>query len=207
MAVGGAYPAMAPKAIGNYAAQLNALRNKIVVGDLVALPLKRTAQIAIGRVTSEYRYDPTVERDLRHCVGVQWMTTEVPRTAIGQDLLYSRTGRARWWHRHLRRKGPARPRLAATYRAGEVEPDTSGCQHNSRIAGRTHNLRRRPRTTGRLGRADEAGPTGGLNARLQGTGVDSNDLLEAIYNCYDELPEDVRSRLSLQRVWTLVGTA
>jgi restriction system protein len=36
---------------------------------------------------------------------------------------------------------------------------------------------------------------------------DSNDLLEAIYDCYDKLPEDVRSQLSLQRVWTLVSTA
>jgi restriction system protein len=59
-AVGAAYPAMTTKAIANYPAQLNALRNKIVVGDLVALPLKRTAQIAICRVTSAYRYDSSV---------------------------------------------------------------------------------------------------------------------------------------------------
>lgn len=56
-AVEDAYPTLAPKAIANYAAQLNALRNKITVGDLVMLPLKRTAQIAIGRVASTYRYD------------------------------------------------------------------------------------------------------------------------------------------------------
>ena len=67
-----AYPGLADKAVLNYAAQLNALRNRIAVGDIVALPLKQTAQVAIGEVIGLYRYDAMAEPEGR-CV----VTTEV----------------------------------------------------------------------------------------------------------------------------------
>ena len=34
---------------------------------------------------------------------------------------------------------------------------------------------------------------------------DSNDLLDAIFECYERLPEDLRAQLPLVRVWTTVA--
>jgi restriction system protein len=82
-----------PGAIPNYTGQLLALRSRIKVGDLVILPMKTTSQIALGRVTGGYRYiadepDPA----LRHVIDVDWQRTDVPRTAIKQDLRFSLGG-------------------------------------------------------------------------------------------------------------------
>ncbi len=302
-AVEAAYPTMAPKAIGNYAAQLNALRNKIVVGDLVVLPLKRTAQVAIGRVTTTYRYDSSVEPSLSHTVGVEWMTTDVPRTAIGQDLLYSLGAFSTICEM---RRNDAACRLEQLAKNGvdpgaRLDPDTPSSsdtadsevvdtlttlidiveQSRTLVMARVreqfsghameHLVAAVLRANGFMCEVVPEGPDGGIDIyagkgplgldsprlivqvkssptpvgastirELQGVlttygadqgllvawgGLtkpaqrevstlafkvrvwDSNDLLEAIYNCYDELPEDVRSQLSLQRVWTLVTNA
>jgi restriction system protein len=69
---------------------LHALRNRVTVGDIVVLPLKTTRHLAFGTVTRGYRYladDPDPDR--RHSIGVDWKRTDVPRSAIKQDLLYS----------------------------------------------------------------------------------------------------------------------
>ncbi|GAA4386019.1 restriction endonuclease [Tsukamurella soli] len=73
----------------SYTGQVWALRGRIQVGDLMALPLKTTRDIALGRVTSAYRYladepDPAC----RHVVDVEWRR-HVSRTVIKQDLLYT----------------------------------------------------------------------------------------------------------------------
>jgi restriction system protein len=76
-------------AIPNYTGQLWALRDRIQVGDLMVLPLKTTSQIAFGRVTGGYEYladEPEPSR--RHILRVKWERTDVPRTAIKQDLLF-----------------------------------------------------------------------------------------------------------------------
>jgi restriction system protein len=76
-------------ALPNYTGQLWALRSRIQPGDLMVLPLKTTSQIAFGRVTGGYEYlanEPDVSR--RHIVRVDWQRTDVPRTAIKQDLLF-----------------------------------------------------------------------------------------------------------------------
>ena len=71
----------------NFAAQLNQFRNAIEVGDLVVMPRKLTPGVAIGRVTGPYTYseDPA----LRHVRTVHWEKTDVPRTALKQDLRFS----------------------------------------------------------------------------------------------------------------------
>lgn len=82
------YGAENPGAIRNYTGQLWALRHGIQPGDLMVLPLKTTSQMALGVVTAGYRYvadEPDVER--RHVIGVDWKRTDVPRTALKQDLL------------------------------------------------------------------------------------------------------------------------
>jgi restriction system protein len=76
--------------ISNFSGQLWAMRGRIQPGDLMVMPLKTTKQIAIGRVTGGYQYradepDP----DKRHVVPVDWERTDLPRTAVKQDLLFT----------------------------------------------------------------------------------------------------------------------
>ena len=75
--------------LNNFTGQLWALRSRIQVGDLVVLPLKTTSQIAIGRVTGGYTYRQDNNQNVRlHVIPVHWVRTDVPRTAVHQDLLY-----------------------------------------------------------------------------------------------------------------------
>ncbi|MCH9736968.1 MAG: restriction endonuclease [Actinomycetia bacterium] len=76
--------------IANFAGQLWALRGRIKPGDLMAMPLKTTKQIALGRVTGPYEYrsgeaDPTK----RHVVPVDWQRVDLPRASVKQDLLFT----------------------------------------------------------------------------------------------------------------------
>lgn len=79
-----AYPEMSPKAVMNNAAQLWAFLKKINVDDIVVLPLKTQSMVAIGKIKGPYEY-----REDRHVRVVEWCRTNVPRTDIGQDLLFS----------------------------------------------------------------------------------------------------------------------
>jgi restriction system protein len=82
-------PAGKEGAIANYTGQLWALSNRIKVGDLMVLPLKTTKEIAFGRVTGKYEYlaaEPDPSR--RHVIGVDWKVTDIPRSAVKQDLLF-----------------------------------------------------------------------------------------------------------------------
>ena len=72
----------------NAVSQLWALRGRIAVGDLLAMPMKTTREIAIGRVTSPYTFLAENEPAFRHVVGVEWIR-QVPRSALKQDLLYT----------------------------------------------------------------------------------------------------------------------
>ena len=72
----------------NAVSQLWALRGRIAVGDLLAMPMKTTREIAIGRVTRPYTYLAENEPAYRHVVGVEWIR-QVPRSALKQDLLYT----------------------------------------------------------------------------------------------------------------------
>ncbi|MCQ1954130.1 restriction endonuclease [Arthrobacter sp. zg-Y238] len=76
-------------AVKNFAAQLWALKDRMEIGDLVVMPLKRTSEVAIGSIDSEYTYldDPDPQR--RHVRRVTWKVTDLARSRIKQDLLYS----------------------------------------------------------------------------------------------------------------------
>lgn len=87
--IAGAFPELSPPAQANYTGQTWALRSRIQPGDLLVMPLKTTKQIAIGRVTGGYQYRGHDDPDLRHVVPVEWLITDLPRTAVKQDLLYS----------------------------------------------------------------------------------------------------------------------
>lgn len=73
----------------NWAAQLYTFRGRIQQGDLVALPLKQQAAVAFGEIVGDYEYRPDLPTGAAHARKVRWIRTDVPRTAIGTDLLYS----------------------------------------------------------------------------------------------------------------------
>ena len=81
-------PAALTRAIGNYAGQLWAFALGMKEGDLVALPRKSTAQIAIGRVSGSYKYI-NIGGEFRHTRSVRWSHTDIPRIAFQKDLLNS----------------------------------------------------------------------------------------------------------------------
>ena len=74
----------------NYTGQLWALRGRMAVGDLLAMPLKTTKQLAMGRITGGYEYfGDEPDPNKRHVVRVKWTVTDLPRSAVKQDLLYT----------------------------------------------------------------------------------------------------------------------
>ena len=84
-----ALPAASDGRITNFTGQLWALRSRVRPGDLAVLPLKTTSQVAVGVVTEGYKYRDDEISSRRHVVGVDWKRSDVPRTAVRQDLLYS----------------------------------------------------------------------------------------------------------------------
>ncbi|MFG3558655.1 restriction endonuclease [Micromonospora sp. NPDC047557] len=83
------FPESGAGLVANYTGQLWALRERIATGDLVVLPMTNSGQIAMGRVTGGYEYRSDPDPDRRHGRPVKWLRTDVPRTAIKQDLLYT----------------------------------------------------------------------------------------------------------------------
>jgi len=83
------YPDEKPASVANYVGQLWTFLRRIQKGDLVILPLKTRAAIAIGEVRGPYQYRLDFPSDARHTRPVEWLRTDVPRTTFDQDLLYS----------------------------------------------------------------------------------------------------------------------
>ncbi|WP_434440263.1 CBS domain-containing protein [Lentzea sp. E54] len=84
-----AYPESKKGSIDNWVGQLWRLLREIQIGDHVVMPLKRTRLIAIGRVSGEYRYRATHPPGFQHVRPVEWLRTDLPRAAVGPDLLAS----------------------------------------------------------------------------------------------------------------------
>jgi restriction system protein len=82
-------PDAADRTLANHATQLWTFVAKMEIGDLVVLPLKRERAVAIGTITGNYFYDAANARDARHTRPVSWARTDLPRAAIGADLLAS----------------------------------------------------------------------------------------------------------------------
>lgn len=83
------YAGDSDKRLLNFASQIWAFRSRIEIDDLVVLPLKSTPALAIGRVTGEYRHDAGHPHYATHVRDVEWLRTDLPRSVVGQDLLYS----------------------------------------------------------------------------------------------------------------------
>lgn len=85
-----ALPEASKNKVAAHTGQLWRLRAKVRLGDLVVMPLKKVPQTALGTVTREYWYrGDAPDPKMRHAVSVDWKCTDVPRTAVRQDLLYS----------------------------------------------------------------------------------------------------------------------
>jgi restriction system protein len=84
-----AEPGWSARTRSNYVGQLWSLRERMQVNELVALPLKTSGTVAIGRTSGPYSYREDLGSDFRHARSVQWLATEVERDAFDQDLLYS----------------------------------------------------------------------------------------------------------------------
>ena len=69
--------------------QLLGLRIGVKLNDLVVLPMKSGAKrIAIGRCVGLYTYLADEPQSQQHVVKVNWEKTDIPRSAVKQDLLY-----------------------------------------------------------------------------------------------------------------------
>lgn len=75
--------------VGSHVGQLWAFVKEIQQNDLVILPLKRRAAIAVGKVTGPYKFNEDFPEDVKHAHAVEWAATDIPRTAFDQDILYS----------------------------------------------------------------------------------------------------------------------
>lgn len=74
-----------PGTLKNWAVQLNQFLHGVSEDDLAIVPLKTTGQIAIGKFTGSYFH-----KDRDHPArAIQWLVTDLPRSAVKQDLLYS----------------------------------------------------------------------------------------------------------------------
>ena len=102
-------PGHSDKSVSNHARQLWKLRTDVSVGDLVVQPRRGAALIALGIVTREYSYRDDPDRSRRHAVSVDWKRTDVPKTAVSEDLrpslgaqqtIYSITANDGVWRLH-----------------------------------------------------------------------------------------------------------
>ena len=76
--------------LGNWSGQLWRFRELMQVGDIVVMPLKKTADsIAIGTITGPYYFDVTQSDGMRHSRPVQWVRPRVDKSELGSDLLAS----------------------------------------------------------------------------------------------------------------------
>jgi restriction system protein len=112
-----------PQRIANFTGQMWAIRGRIKPGDLIVLPLKTTRKIALGLCTGGYRYLGDLPEDQRHTIQVDWKRTDVPRSALKDDLLNTLNGAMTIFS--ATRNGAA-PRLRAVLESGIDPGVTSG---------------------------------------------------------------------------------
>jgi restriction system protein len=82
------YPDASEAKLNNFVGQLFGFVHGTMPGDLVVLPRKITSTIALGRVRGPYQYREDLG-EVRHVRPVTWIRTDIPRTDVAQDLLYS----------------------------------------------------------------------------------------------------------------------
>jgi len=84
-----AYPDAPHGRVSNYVGQLWSFRERMQTGDLVVLPLRTRAAIAIGRLSGPYQFRPDLPGSATHVRETEWLRSDVPRNAFRQDMLYA----------------------------------------------------------------------------------------------------------------------
>ena len=79
-----AFPDAPPGRQGNFADQVNQFVNTMAVGDIVVSPLKTLSKIGIDEISGPYQQLPNGYP----ARPAKWLTTDMPRDAFKQDLLY-----------------------------------------------------------------------------------------------------------------------
>jgi restriction system protein len=75
-------------AIGAGVGQVWAFRSDMKKGDLVIIPLRTRSALAVGEVTGPYAYRTDLgDEEVRHTIPVKWLSTDLLRTKLKQDLL------------------------------------------------------------------------------------------------------------------------
>lgn len=81
------YPEESAQTRGNWAGQLYRFCVEMEKGDIIVTPLKNSPDdLLIGRVTSDYLYDPDADVDFRHHRKVAWKGSPLDRGALRHDL-------------------------------------------------------------------------------------------------------------------------
>lgn len=83
------YPGESLHRLGNWSGQIWAFVLRMQVGDWVVMPRKNKPTIAIGEIKSVCKFDANASNDYRHYREIKWLSTDIPRSAFDQDLLYS----------------------------------------------------------------------------------------------------------------------
>ena len=83
------YPDAPKGRITQNTGQIWAFVKKMKIGDWVALPSKLKPVIHFAEITGPYVFDPAAENAYRHYHTVKWIETDVPRSNVEQDILYS----------------------------------------------------------------------------------------------------------------------
>ena len=83
------YPDKNRHALGNWRGQIWSFVEKMKIGDLVAVPIRKRSTIHIGKITGDYCHSPKFENPYYHYRTVEWLATDVPRLNFDQELLSS----------------------------------------------------------------------------------------------------------------------
>lgn len=87
--IANAYHDISQERLNQWTGELWRFTKEIDRGDLVALPYQRGTRFAFGRVVGPYMYSPDAAPGTRHRRAVEWLDTDVPKTAIDSDLRQS----------------------------------------------------------------------------------------------------------------------
>jgi restriction system protein len=83
------HPERSEAHVNTQAAQLWAFGHRMQSGDPVVVPFLGQPTIAVGEITSPYRWEPDGDPDMPHVRDVTWHVTDLPRVAFDPDLLHS----------------------------------------------------------------------------------------------------------------------
>jgi restriction system protein len=82
------YPDAPEQRIVQNSGQFNIFANKMSPGDMVLLPRRGQGVVQIGRIASDYKFEPTGPDGFRHYRNVDWNQTAVPRSNFDSELLH-----------------------------------------------------------------------------------------------------------------------